>query len=84
MTIHTKASREADKLQSEGTKEFDEAIAGPGPIMPKTEANAKEDAELTRALEASFPASDPVSAVSAPTKVGKPVRSTGKVKASAP
>lgn len=77
MTIdaNTASASRADKLQDEGTREFDDAVSGPGPKMPKSEVSAKDDAALTRALEQSFPASDPVSAVSAPTKVGKPARS---------
>jgi hypothetical protein len=78
MTVEMKITRLAEKLQIEGTKEFDAAISGPGPLMPERDADAVEDAELTRALKDSFPASDPIAGVSAATKVGKPLRTSSK------
>jgi|EndMetStandDraft_7_1072992.scaffolds.fasta_scaffold891426_1 hypothetical protein len=63
---------EQKSLQNEGTREFDEAISGKGPVMPKKETTREEDADLNEALEGTFPASDPVSATSAETKPGAP------------
>jgi hypothetical protein len=73
-----KSPAEAEKLQVEGTREFDEAIAGSGPKMPVHEQDPEEDAELTRALKDTFPASDPLASTSPATKVGKPQRGAGK------
>ena len=65
------AKRAAD-LQAEGTREFVDAIAGPGPVMPRRQADPVEDADLDLALENTFPASDPIAATSAETISGAP------------
>ena len=64
--------KKAESLQKQGTREFDEAVAGKGPAMPPKQADRQEDAELTEALEDTFPASDPVKAAAPKTALGAP------------
>lgn len=66
------ADRKAADIQAEGTREFEEAIAGPGPAMPPKHGDHEADRDLTKALKDTFPASDPVSATSSETKSGAP------------
>ncbi|QCI67765.1 hypothetical protein [Phreatobacter stygius] len=76
------ADRKADDMQAEGTREFEAAIAGAGPAMPAKQAGQTIDKglidkdlidkDLHKALEDTFPASDPVAATSAETKPGAP------------
>lgn len=68
----TASRRKAEDLQKEGTREFDEAVAGKGPKLPPRRANREEDAELDEALEESFPASDPPKPASGKTGLGAP------------
>lgn len=65
-------AKKAQDLQAEGTREFVAAIAGPGPVMPRKQADPAEDADLSLALENTFPASDPIAATSAETISGAP------------
>ncbi|MBN8942516.1 MAG: hypothetical protein J0H01_23640 [Rhizobiales bacterium] len=65
-------AKKAQELQAEGTREFERAIAGPGPVMPRKQADPAEDADLSLALENTFPASDPIAATSAETISGAP------------
>ncbi|QCI66702.1 hypothetical protein [Phreatobacter stygius] len=65
-------AKKALDLQTEGTREFERAIAGPGPVMPRRQADPIEDADLSLALENTFPASDPIAATSAETISGAP------------
>lgn len=64
--------KKAASLQAQGTREFDEAVAGKGPKLPPRRANRPEDAELDAALEGSFPASDPPKPASGKTGLGAP------------
>lgn len=68
----------AEDLQVQGTREFIDAIAGPGPAMPKRQADPVEDADLDLALENTFPASDPIAATSAETISGAPADHPGR------
>jgi hypothetical protein len=65
-------AKQARDLQAEGTREFERAIAGPGPVMPEKQADPEVDEDLSRALKDTFPASDPVAATSAETVIGAP------------
>lgn len=71
-----KADSQADALQKEGTREFDEAISGEGPAMPpetpKTAEEKEEEQELEEALEDTFPASDPVKLTTPKSGLGAP------------
>ena len=58
-------------LQREGTRQFDEAIAGKGPAMPK-QTNTADEAMLDKALKDTFPASDPPAPASPKTSPGAP------------
>ncbi len=62
----------ADAMQKKGTREFDEAIAGKGPKMPKSSMTKAEQAELDKALKDTFPASDPVAPAAPKTSLGAP------------
>lgn len=64
--------KQATILQEQGTREFDEAVAGKGPKLPPRRANREADAELDEALEESFPASDPPKPASGKTGLGAP------------
>jgi hypothetical protein len=64
VTTKTKA---AEALQRQGTREFEAAIAGPGPVMPPDQRDRGADDRLHQGLEDTFPASDPVAA-----SMGKP------------
>jgi len=66
------ADRKAQDMQAEGTREFEEAIAGSGPTMPPKHGDHEADSDLTKALKDTFPASDPVAATSSETKPGAP------------
>ncbi len=58
-------------LQREGTRQFDEAIAGKGPKMPP-QSNAADEAMLDKALKDTFPASDPPAPASPKASPGAP------------
>ncbi|WP_439573677.1 hypothetical protein [Phreatobacter sp.] len=64
--------RKAAALQEQGTREFDEAVAGKGPAMPPRSATAEEGASLDEALKQSFPASDPAKPAGSRTGLGAP------------
>ena len=69
------ATTTADAMQEQGTREFEDAISGKGPKMPKnsrTKAEQVQQAELDTALEATFPASDPVAPAVPKTSLGAP------------
>ncbi|AVO44257.1 hypothetical protein [Phreatobacter cathodiphilus] len=66
------ADVKADALQKEGTREFEEAIAGKGPKMPASSTTKAEEAELNKALEDTFPASDPVQPSAPDSSLGAP------------
>jgi hypothetical protein len=68
----TTPTRKADDLQKQGTREFDEAVAGKGPKMPPREADCETNADLDEALEESFPASDPPKVSSSSAGLGAP------------
>jgi len=55
-----------------GAAEFDRAIAGKGPKMPRSSTSRAEEAALEKALEDTFPASDPVAPASPDTGAGAP------------
>lgn len=65
-------TRKPDDLQKQGTREFDEAVAGKGPKMPPREADSETNADLDEALEESFPASDPPKVSSSSAGLGAP------------
>ncbi|MBY0360616.1 MAG: hypothetical protein K2X45_01810 [Phreatobacter sp.] len=62
----------ADALQAEGTREFEDAISGKGPKMPKNTMNKADEAALNEALEGSFPASDPAKPSTPTSSLGAP------------
>lgn len=66
------ATTKANELQEQGTREFEEAISGKGPKMPASSTTKAEEAELNKALEDTFPASDPVQPSSPESSVGAP------------
>jgi hypothetical protein len=66
------AGIKADALQAEGTREFEDAISGDGPKMPKTTMNKADEAALNDALEGSFPASDPAKPSTPTSSLGAP------------
>lgn len=69
------ATTTVDAMQEQGTREFEEAISGKGPKMPKssmTKAEQVQQAELDKALKDSFPASDPVAPAVPKTSLGAP------------
>ncbi len=66
------ATTTADAMQKQGTREFEEAISGKGPKMPKSSMTKAEHAELDQALKATFPASDPVAPAAPETSLGAP------------
>lgn len=66
------ATKKAEALQEEGTREFEEAIAGKGPKMPRSSVNKAEEAALDEALEQSFPASDPAKPSIPESSLGAP------------
>lgn len=55
-----------------GAAEFDEAIAGKGPKMPRSSLSKAEQAALDKALADTFPASDPVAPSMPETGAGAP------------
>lgn len=55
-----------------GAAEFDEAIAGKGPKMPRSSLSKAEQAALEKALKDTFPASDPVAPAMPETGAGAP------------
>lgn len=63
---------QAKEFQQEGTREFEEAIAGKGPAMPPDTPKTPEEKELEKALEDTFPASDPIQVTSPDSRVGAP------------
>lgn len=66
------ATTTADAMQEQGTREFEEAISGKGPKMPKSSMTKSEQAELDKALNDTFPASDPVAPAVPKTSLGAP------------
>ncbi|WP_296571289.1 hypothetical protein [Phreatobacter sp.] len=62
----------AQELQDQGTREFEEAISGKGPTMPKNAMNRADEDALNEALEESFPASDPAKPSTPMSSVGAP------------
>lgn len=71
----THPAADAAALQREGTRQFDEAIAGKGPAMPKMSDAAThraDEALLDKALKDSFPASDPPAPASPNASPGAP------------
>ena len=62
----------AREFQKEGTREFEEAIAGKGPAMPPDTPMTAEEKDLEKALEDTFPASDPLQATVPDSGVGAP------------
>lgn len=65
-------TKKSEDLQKQGTREFDEAVAGKGPAMPPADADRAEDKALDKALEDTFPASDPVKISTPKTGTGAP------------
>lgn len=65
-------TRKPEDLQKQGTREFEQAISGKGPKMPKVGRDAEEDAELEQALKDSFPASDPAKPAVPESGLGAP------------
>lgn len=55
-----------------GAAEFDRAISGKGPRMPRSSMSAAEQAALDKALKDSFPASDPAAPTMPDTGAGAP------------
>lgn len=55
-----------------GAAEFDRAIAGKGPRMPRSSMSPAEQAALDKALKDTFPASDPVAPATPDTGAGAP------------
>lgn len=66
------ADTKAQKLQDQGTREFEEAISGKGPKMPKNAMNQADEDALNEALEESFPASDPAKPSAPKSSLGAP------------
>lgn len=62
----------AQEYQKEGTREFEEAIAGKGPEMPPDTPQSQQEEDLDKALEDTFPASDPVQVSSPDSRLGAP------------
>lgn len=50
------ADIKTQELQNQGTREFEEAISGKGPKMPKNAMYSADEDALNKALEGSFPA----------------------------
>lgn len=74
-TTTTHPAKDPAALQREGTRQFDEAIAGKGPAMPKSAnatAHRENEALLDKALKDSFPASDPPAPASPNASPGAP------------